>query len=340
MGDSKNLIDKLLQGLELARQLQIYLNVSSSSNETREILIQKIISTFEKALEMVNRKRHVNMGESSHQQYPSASGTLAIRISDSPPLSCSPRSEDSDRDFNRDHNASRKRNTLAIRWTKHIRVEPGMAVEGPLDDGYSWRKYGQKDILGAVHPRGYYRCSHRNVLGCLATKQVQRSDEDPAIFEITYRGNHTCTIASNVVGPTLTNPFQTQETNIVNTNPQSLDQQKPPNEQLLNNLRTGLRVQTENLDFLNQSFVPFENHVLESSFAENFNSPSYVSPANSGISHFSMSPTPSVFPNMASEIIPPATSAANTPTASMEFPFDQFEFDGQNFTFHNSRFFS
>jgi len=28
-----------------------------------------------------------------------------------------------------------------------------MAVEGPLDDGYSWRKYGQKDILGAAHPR-------------------------------------------------------------------------------------------------------------------------------------------------------------------------------------------
>jgi len=113
MGDSKNLIDELLQGLELARQLQIYLNVSSSSNETREILIQKIISTFEKALEMVNRKKRlVNMGESSQQQYPSASGTLAIRISDSPPLSCSPRSEDSDRDFNRDHNASRKRYVL------------------------------------------------------------------------------------------------------------------------------------------------------------------------------------------------------------------------------------
>jgi hypothetical protein len=131
MGDSKNLIDKLLQGLELARQLQIYLNVSSSSNETREILIQKIISTFEKALEMVNRKRHVNMGESSHQQYPSASGTLAIRISDSPPLSCSLRSEDSDRDFNRDHNASRKRyvNLLTpLLLIRHIRLSRKLSL--------------------------------------------------------------------------------------------------------------------------------------------------------------------------------------------------------------------
>ena len=44
------------------------------------------------------------------------------------------------------------RNTLP-RWTKQIRVTPGMGVEGPLDDGYSWRKYGQKDILGALYPR-------------------------------------------------------------------------------------------------------------------------------------------------------------------------------------------
>lgn len=40
--------------------------------------------------------------------------------------------------------------------------------------------------------RGYYRCTHRNIQGCLATKQVQRSDDDPTVFEITYRGRHTC----------------------------------------------------------------------------------------------------------------------------------------------------
>ncbi|XP_045816081.1 probable WRKY transcription factor 30 [Trifolium pratense] len=339
MEDSKNLIQELLQGMELARQLRIYLNVSSSSsNETREILIGKIISTFEKAIEMVNHKGHVNVGESSQQQQQHTSGTVAIRMFDSPPLSSSPRSEDSDRD----HNTPRKRNTLPIRWTKQIRVSPGMAVEGPLDDGYSWRKYGQKDILGAIHPRGYYRCTHRNVQGCLATKQVQRSDEDPTIIEITYRGNHTCNMAS-------LNPIENQETNIVNTNPQSFNHEKP-NEQRLNNLRTSLRVQTENLDFLNQSFAPlihlpstselkFENHVLESSYAENFNSPSYVSPANSGIGHFSMSPSSSGFQNVASEMIPLATSAANTPTTTLDFPFDQFQFDGQNFTFDHSPFF-
>jgi hypothetical protein len=39
------------------------------------------------------------------------------------------------------------------RWTEQVRVSPGVGLEGPLDDGYSWRKYGQKDILGAKYPR-------------------------------------------------------------------------------------------------------------------------------------------------------------------------------------------
>ena len=29
----------------------------------------------------------------------------------------------------------------------------GGAGENPVDDGHSWRKYGQKEILGAKHPR-------------------------------------------------------------------------------------------------------------------------------------------------------------------------------------------
>jgi len=34
-----------------------------------------------------------------------------------------------------------------------VKVCPGTGLEGPLDDGHSWRKYGQKDILGANFPR-------------------------------------------------------------------------------------------------------------------------------------------------------------------------------------------
>lgn len=44
------------------------------------------------------------------------------------------------------------RKTMA-KWSEQVKVCSGTMVEGPLSDGYSWRKYGQKDILGANHPR-------------------------------------------------------------------------------------------------------------------------------------------------------------------------------------------
>ncbi|CAH8300381.1 unnamed protein product [Eruca vesicaria subsp. sativa] len=61
-----------------------------------------------------------------------------------------------------------------------------------VDDGHSWRKYGQKDFHGSINPRGYFRCTHRFTQKCLALKQIQKSDTDPSIFEVTYVENHTC----------------------------------------------------------------------------------------------------------------------------------------------------
>ncbi|KAL6322912.1 hypothetical protein AAG906_021817 [Vitis piasezkii] len=38
-----------------------------------------------------------------------------------------------------------------------------------LDDGYKWRKYGQKVVKNSLHPRSYYRCTHTN---CRVKKRV------------------------------------------------------------------------------------------------------------------------------------------------------------------------
>ncbi|KAF5786533.1 putative transcription factor WRKY family [Helianthus annuus] len=65
-------------------------------------------------------------------------------------------------------------------------------VKGTTEDGYSWRKYGEKNILDSKYPREYYRCSYKVESGCRAQKQVQRSTEDPFVFEILYREVHTC----------------------------------------------------------------------------------------------------------------------------------------------------
>ncbi|GJY29660.1 WRKY domain-containing protein [Tanacetum coccineum] len=60
------------------------------------------------------------------------------------------------------------------------------------DDGHAWRKYGQKEIQNAKHKRNYYRCIYKFDQGCKATKQVQKIEDDPTNFKITYHQHHTC----------------------------------------------------------------------------------------------------------------------------------------------------
>eukprot|EP00249_Psilotum_nudum_P011385 c23141_g1_i1 orf=562-1986(-) len=57
-----------------------------------------------------------------------------------------------------------------------------------LEDGYRWRKYGQKAVKNSPYPRSYYRCTHSK---CLVKKRVERSSEDPSMVVTTYEGQHT-----------------------------------------------------------------------------------------------------------------------------------------------------
>ncbi|CAK7323905.1 unnamed protein product [Dovyalis caffra] len=54
------------------------------------------------------------------------------------------------------------------------------------EDGYNWRKYGQKQVKGSEYPRSYYKCTHPN---CPVKKKVERSHEGH-ITEIIYKGAH------------------------------------------------------------------------------------------------------------------------------------------------------
>nr|AKA27926.1 WRKY protein [Salvia miltiorrhiza] len=54
------------------------------------------------------------------------------------------------------------------------------------EDGFYWRKYGQKHVKGSEYPRSYYKCTNAN---CPVTKKVERS-HDGHIAEIVYKGTH------------------------------------------------------------------------------------------------------------------------------------------------------
>ncbi|KAJ0985952.1 hypothetical protein J5N97_004308 [Dioscorea zingiberensis] len=57
-----------------------------------------------------------------------------------------------------------------------------------LEDGYRWRKYGQKAVKNSPYPRSYYRCTTQK---CSVKKRVERSYQDPTIVITTYEGQHT-----------------------------------------------------------------------------------------------------------------------------------------------------
>lgn len=61
-----------------------------------------------------------------------------------------------------------------------------VAAERTSDDGYNWRKYGQKHVKGSEFPRSYYKCTHPN---CEVKKLFERS-HDGQITEIIYKGSH------------------------------------------------------------------------------------------------------------------------------------------------------
>lgn len=64
-------------------------------------------------------------------------------------------------------------------------VECGTHVD-ENEDGYSWRKYGQKSVKGSVTPRQYYRC---RIAGCPVKKTVEASLKGNTI--VTYDGCHS-----------------------------------------------------------------------------------------------------------------------------------------------------
>ncbi|KAL6640548.1 hypothetical protein ACP70R_021671 [Stipagrostis hirtigluma subsp. patula] len=78
----------------------------------------------------------------------------------------------------------------------------------PNFDGYQWRKYGQKQIEGAMYPRSYYRCTQSSEQGCPAKRTVQRNDDDDGgngapKYTVVYTAEHTCKADDSLEAPVI-----------------------------------------------------------------------------------------------------------------------------------------
>ncbi|CAJ1939750.1 unnamed protein product [Sphenostylis stenocarpa] len=63
---------------------------------------------------------------------------------------------------------------------------PSVNADKPNEDGYNWRKYGQKHVKGSDFSRSYYKCTHPN---CPVKKKLERS-LGGHVTAIIYKGEH------------------------------------------------------------------------------------------------------------------------------------------------------
>lgn len=70
--------------------------------------------------------------------------------------------------------------------TDNKEPKSSVVADKSSEDGYNWRKYGQKIVKGSEFPRSYYKCTHPN---CQVKKQLERS-HDGHITEVIYKGKH------------------------------------------------------------------------------------------------------------------------------------------------------
>ncbi|XP_072996292.1 probable WRKY transcription factor 26 [Typha latifolia] len=84
-----------------------------------------------------------------------------------------------------------------------------------LDDGYRWRKYGQKVVKGNPNPRSYYKCTSN---GCPVRKHVERASQDLRAVITTYEGKHNHHVPAARGSGALAATRTATENNIINNN--------------------------------------------------------------------------------------------------------------------------
>ncbi|CAL9239564.1 unnamed protein product [Arabidopsis halleri] len=144
----------LLHGQGCANILKTVLDNREISSVSTEPLINTILDSFSLALSSVN--------------------------SPNPP----PHHQFSSQNMSRPQKSSKKK-LCGIEGLQNYRDD---SPTPRSDDGFTWRKYGQKTIKTSL----YQRCVYAKDQNCNATKRVQMIQDSPPVYRTTYMGQHTC----------------------------------------------------------------------------------------------------------------------------------------------------
>ncbi|KAK2987084.1 hypothetical protein RJ640_004810 [Escallonia rubra] len=138
----------------------------------------------------LNHQKKEPWGQVSFASSPLVNGEMAAskELSSSAPLQMlAPRvSEIAGVDYDDMNHRGHPESVVQVSQSDHKDIGPSVTTERSSDDGYNWRKYGQKLVKGCEFPRSYYKCTHPN---CEVKKIFERS-YDGQITEIVYKGMH------------------------------------------------------------------------------------------------------------------------------------------------------
>ncbi|XP_047328552.1 WRKY DNA-binding transcription factor 70-like [Impatiens glandulifera] len=171
-GCRERAIEELIKGkdslIRLKNFLQHRLGSDGSDSESTKELVAGISRSFTSVISMLNP----DAKESQISDTTLDRKSMISDVTSKPPPTV------------KDRRGCYKRRKSEESWQK---------VSSTMEDGYAWRKYGQKEILNSNFPRCYFRCTHKYDQGCKALKQIQMMHDEPVRYKIIYIGRHSCT---------------------------------------------------------------------------------------------------------------------------------------------------
>lgn len=195
----------------------------------------------------------------------------------------------------------------------------------------------------------------------MATKLVQRSDEDPTIFEVTYRGRHTCSQNTHFVKASASSTKEGAKYKQSRHHDRQEPEVKESQELIISFGTSELEGKTEDLDNKEEIFPSFsfpqtsiteddnmEHNIftestmeMEINFMRSF-SPSFLLPTDSESKYFSVSPchmNNSVGLEQTVHTPESGVSTPNSPIGDFDFSLVKVDLD-PNFPLDNLDYFS